>query len=454
MTYIAVESKGRMKIIIANSRTEEMAGDLRQLVADEAERLIGAWGAQRMLWFAEDDDVVVLPWAPPASYLDYVTGITGVDADTLTILVPPVGELGEALLTVDRILDEGLIGRVRRAIDVKNVERIVSCYDDQSIVAFARAVGALDALGGHAFTAQGGVGMVNSKGAFRAIAAGTNVPLAPGAVTSDRVQAEQVITSILRDGHPVMIKQEFNSGGFGNLILSPTQGVKASGAFEVLDVQPEQVGEFLAEKWSWMTNEGRNRAVIERYFTDCITVYAESDVREGAVVLSGVGQILMEPVAAGEIVPPQDVAAQAMLDVAAGGERLCEIYGALGYRGYMSADAIVTPQGEVFFTETNGRVTGSTHLHLVLKRRVLGRRNHLNRVLLEREGWKVPSYEAAVEALSKSKLGYDEESGIGVVITANYVPVDKSVMYCAIAPSYSEAARLEKALHEYAFAVE
>jgi hypothetical protein len=41
-----------MKLIIANSRTEEMVGDLSKL--SEQARKGGAWGAQRMLWFATD----------------------------------------------------------------------------------------------------------------------------------------------------------------------------------------------------------------------------------------------------------------------------------------------------------------------------------------------------------------------------------------------------------------
>lgn len=435
-----------MKIIVGNSRTEEMAGDLTTLNNDESERLIGAWGAQRVLWFAEDGDVVILPWHPPAEYLAYVTGVTGTDSESLTLLVPPPGGLGVDLLTPDRILSPALIDEVRFATAERTVHRVLTCYDDQTIVAFVQAAGVSHALPGYAFTAQGGVGIVNSKAAFRAIASGTGVPIAPGVVTSKLEHAVQVAEDIFRSGHPVMVKQEFNSGGFGNSILSPFGGVVAAGAHEVTVLESAQLAGHFVDSWETMTSGGHGRVVIERYFTDCVTVYAEFDVQDDQVILSGLGQIVMQPVAAGEIVPPQDASHDAVTEVAAGGRQVCEILRTIGYRGYVSADAIVTPQGEVFFTEANGRVTGSTHLHITVRKRILARSNHGPRVLIESEGWAVSTYGAAVDALDSSGLGYRDATGIGVVITANYVPVDGTVMYCVVGRTYEESRSLEASL--------
>lgn len=439
-----------MKIIVGNSRTEEMAGDLATLNSDDSERLIGAWGAQRVLWFAEDGDVLVLPWHPPAEYLAYVTGVTGTDPASLTVLVPPPGELGVDLLTPDRILAPALIGDVRKATAARTVHRVLTCYDDQTIVAFAQAAGVSHALHGHAFTAQGGVAIVNSKAAFRAIATGAGISIAPGVVTSKREHATLVAEDIFRSGHPVMVKQEFNSGGFGNSILSPVAGVIAAGAHDVTVMSAAELAAHFRDSWETLTSGGHTRVVIERYFTDCVTVYAEFDVQDDAVVLSGLGQIVMQPVAAGEIVPPQDASHDAVSEVATGGRHLCEVLRTIGYRGYVSADAIVTPEGNVFFTETNGRVTGSTHLHITIRKRILDRQNHGHRVLIESEGWPVSSYLAAVEALSSSGLGYREETGIGVLMTANYVPVDGTVMYCVVGGTYEEARSIEASLLQLA----
>jgi Pre ATP-grasp domain len=59
---------------IANSRTEDMVGDLA--LQTDIERRIGGGNAQRVAWFAREGDVLVLPWAPEDVYLDYVAELT------------------------------------------------------------------------------------------------------------------------------------------------------------------------------------------------------------------------------------------------------------------------------------------------------------------------------------------------------------------------------------------
>jgi hypothetical protein len=47
-----------------------------------------------------------------------------------------------------------------------------------------------------------------------------------GAVVAGRRDAEDAIDELLTAGHPVMLKQEYQAGGFGNEILSPVDGVR------------------------------------------------------------------------------------------------------------------------------------------------------------------------------------------------------------------------------------
>jgi hypothetical protein len=195
-----------------------------------------------------------------------------------------------------------------------------------------------------------------------------------------------------------------------------------------------------------MTGYRDHRVVIERFFTGCTTVYAEFELTDFATELSGTGQILMEPVAAGEIVPPPTLTSDQRVELEKEAARICETFRGLGYRGRLSADAIVTPEGDILFTETNGRVTGSTHLHTVIRGRMLAD-DGAGRTLLERDSWAVPSYEAAVETLRSTGLGFDPARGSGVVITANYVPVTGAVMYCVVASDIDAARALETRLH-------
>jgi hypothetical protein len=434
-----------VKLIVANSRTEEMVGDLSKL--SEKARKGGAWGAQRMLWFAADGDVIILPWLPPEAYLNYVTGLTRTDPRSLALVVPPPGELGEQLLTPDRLTEPEFRSELRQTLRDRTVDKVISCFDDYAVVSLVEAIGLADALPGHAFSSQGGVALVNSKAVFRAVATGTGIAVPPGVVTSQRQQAADTIKGILATGYPVMIKQEFAGGGFGNTILAPGSGVTAAGATDVTVLaQPCDVDTYVADTWDWMTGYRDHRVVIERFFTGCTTVYAEFELTDFATELSGTGQILMEPVAAGEIVPPPTLTSDQRVELEKEAARICETFRGLGYRGRLSADAIVTPEGDILFTETNGRVTGSTHLHTVIRGRMLAD-DGAGRTLLERDSWAVPSYEAAVETLRSTGLGFDPARGSGVVITANYVPVTGAVMYCVVASDIDAARALETRLH-------
>lgn len=429
-----------MKLIVGNSRTEEMSGDLTRL--DPKARLTGAWAAQRMLWFAEDDDVLVLPWRPPPAYLDYVTRTIGTDAATLTIVVPPGGELGTDLLTPDRLAERGFRRDLAQVLHGRDVHRILSAFDDHTITGLADALGAEAALPGHAFSSQGGVALANSKAVFRALAAAAGIRTAPGVVTTNRHRVVEAVAELLAAGHPAMLKQETATGSRGNLVLSPYPMADAPGAWETVVLDEEGATTLVADRWNWLSGGGGHRVVVERYFAGSVTVYAEFDVQDDASHLSGTGRILMDPTPIGEVVPAPDLSADTYAELVDEGRRLCDIFRGLGYRGFMSADAILTDGGELYFTETNGRVTGSTHLHTVIAARMLTHEQRSDRVIVERAAWAVPSYEAAVAGLERSELAFDRTDGTGIAITANYVPMSGTVMYAAVAETLEAADEL------------
>ncbi|WP_123605135.1 peptide ligase PGM1-related protein [Micromonospora sp. Llam0] len=432
-------------LIIGNSRTSEMAGDLAALTP--AQLRSGGCVAQRMLWFARDGDVLVLPFAPPPEYVSYVTGLTGTDAASLTLMVPPPGGLGSDLLTPDRLTDPGFLAALRRALGDGPPGEILAVYKDLSVTGLARALAAEAALPGYPFSAQAGDALVNSKAGFRALAAGAGVPIAPGTVVSGLEQALEAITGLFDRGHSVMVKLEFNGGGLGNEILSCTDGVVPAGAPRVV-VLPDRsaVLSYLERRWEWLTAGRAHRLVVERFFPGSTTVYAEFLVGDEGAQLIGVGELLMEPVAVGSVLPAQTIEPETRAELLDGAQRLVDSLRVLGYRGVVSADAIHTQDGQVLFTETNCRLTGSTHVHLVLDGRVVDAGYQEKRVFLERGGWIVPSFGAAVDRLAAASLGYDPTSRTGVVITSNEVDGDGTVACCAIAEDLATAEEMHRGL--------
>ncbi|GIH98200.1 preATP grasp domain-containing protein [Planobispora takensis] len=435
-----------MATLIISNCTEEIVGDLAEL-SDEMKKAFG-WGAQRLLWYAQEGDVVILPAEPDPAFLGYVVATTGVPASSLSILVPPPGVLGGDLLSPDRLADEGFREELRKVAAERTIDGVIACYADISIPELVTSVGIDGALPGCAFIAEGGNVLVNSKAVFRAVAAGAGIPIAPGVVTGNRHHAERTINGLLGDGYDVMVKREFGGGGFGNEILSPAPGVQAAGAPNVVVLPDEAaVAGYLEERWEWLTGGKGDRLVIERFFPGSVTVYAEFDATGDGCELRGSGEIMMDPIAVGEIVPPVSVSPQALATLVEEGRRLCDLFRLMGYRGNICADAILTRDGQIVFTETNGRLTASTHLHVNVARRIVGEEHRDERVLLERgRVLKGTSFPEALERLYASGLAYDPDTRLGVLFTGDYVPINGNITYTIVARGVESARDIERRL--------
>lgn len=418
------------RLLIGNDFGEELDG------ADEARYATARWYAQRTLFFARDDDVLVLPERPDDSFVHYVTSLTGTDPASLRMVVPPDGATLSAALLAGPAFQDAVLA----ALAGRTVDRVVMLHPDAAVVEFARALDLLHLVPGHAFIGQGGGALVNSKAVFRALAAGAGAPVPDGAVCADPVAAEQTIGRLFDAGHPVITKQEFRQAGKGNEILSRGGGITPRGAPHVV-VLPDRPGlrRHLEAQWGRLTEGGRRRLVVERYFPDSASVFAEFRLSDVGVERSGDGELLYAPTPSGQIMPVQSLEAPTLAALLAQGRRICEPLHAMGYRGMLSADAIVTPSGELYFTEFNGRVTGSTHLYAVIGGRIVGEDYPARRVLLEHVGWPVPSFDAALRRLADAGLAYDPGRGTGVVVNSAFDPTHRDVLFCVVAENLPRA---------------
>ncbi|MDX3228653.1 peptide ligase PGM1-related protein [Streptomyces sp. ME19-01-6] len=421
-------------VLIGNSTNADLVGS--------SERDGAGWWAQRLLWFARDTDIVVLPVPPQDEFLDYVTSLTGTRRDRLRVVVPPPGAEGSYRLTRDRLVNPEFHEALRQAVDGREITSVFPLWPDAAVAEMARSLGAETAVPGHRFLSQGGGALVNSKVVFRAVAAGSGVPLPEGTVCGNRQDAEDTIWEMLERGHPVIAKHEYASGGAGNQILSPFPGVRALGAPQVtLATDRSAVDDFLAKHWDPLTDGGRYHLVVERYFPESTAVFAEFLITDRGPELGAHGEMIMAPVANAQVIPAPGLTAEQLTVLVEEGRRLCLPLHAMGYRGRLSADAVVTPDGAVLFTEYNGRVTGSTHMYRVLGEHVVGQDYPRRRVVMERVGWQVPSFDAAAERLTAAGIAYDRETRTGVLLNTAFSGGD--VWYCVVAEDVEAARRYE-----------
>jgi hypothetical protein len=148
----------------------------------------------------------------------------------------------------------------------------------------------------------------------------------------------------------VVLKLEFRSGGRGNEVLSPIEGVRPVGARRtvVLSGRPA-VHAYLEESWEWLTSGGRHQVVVERYFRDSAAYFVEFILGDEGIELGGHGEMQSAPYYMAQIIPA-DLDPGTLERLIEGGRRMCVPLHAMGYRGMLSADAIVTPDRQVLST--------------------------------------------------------------------------------------------------------
>ncbi|ALG08285.1 peptide ligase PGM1-related protein [Kibdelosporangium phytohabitans] len=356
-----------------------------------AEPYLGYLQAQthRTIWFAGPGDVLVLPTPVDEVFLDYATSLRGFGVGEIDVLV------GD---------DEDLAADVRRAVTRRGTDRAWPYYHDRRTDAFLRELG----LAGSGFAGQGGAELLNSKVLFRALAAGIGVPIADGRCPATAADATAWVWELVSSGRCAILKEDFHVGGLGNKVVSPVAGISSFGALGAeVCTDPAAVARVVGSRFA----EETGRLVVEHYFPDSASIYAGFFVTDDGVTRYGAGEMRMMPVINGLVTPGTSVPAEFLVHA----EHIAQATRAMGYRGQLSVDGIVTPAGEVFLTEFNARSGGATHNHCIL-RGLVGRPD---RVLLDRRRCGLPPLKQLLAALDDAGIGYDPVTATGVVITVH-----------------------------------
>ena len=420
-----------VRVLIANDWDEDLAGHGGS-----------NWWVNHLVWFAKNHDVLVLPETPQESFLQYVTEHTGVDRATLSIVVPRTAEAEPGMLSGNRLADPRLADAVLAALGNRTADQVIAVWPHAAVATLAQRLGTPDALHGRAFISQGGGAIVNSKALFRAVAAGAGAPLPTGAVCSNISSAEEAITRLIDLGHSAMVKQEYGAGGGGNEVLCPVEGVRPVGARRTVTVTDRAaVREYLEANWAWLTDGGAHLVVVEHYLEDSRAYYAEFYLDDEEILLGGIGEMMSAPQYLAQVTPPE-LDAELEAKLIDGARKICAPVHAMGYRGWLSPDAIITPDRQVFFTEWNGRISGSVHTYHILGNVVVGPDYAKDRVLLESvwpRGWFTSSFEAMRDSIADSGLAYDPATRTGVIIVSDYDTTRHGAIYCTVAADIDNA---------------
>ena len=423
MTVTQVLWEAIVNIIIGNHIDPAIRdrGDLR------------AW-TQRVLWFAGDGDAVVLCCAPDPAFLAYVTSLTGTDPATLTFLIPPPGCHGGGLIDPQALASAEFAVQVRNHLGASRlgeVEEVFALWPSASVAALAARLGISGRLPGAGFLAQGGGELCNSKATFRALAAATGVPVPDGTVCRSPREASAATGELLAAAGAVVVKQAHNGAGVGNQIVTrdPALAPGHVGARHLWQLAGDGQGaieDYWAARWDWASAQGRFPVVIEEAVPHVVSAYSEHHAAGTGTRPTGTGTLhYAGRKLARQAVPPRGPALMARAQLLDGGTRLAEAYQALGYRGYLSADAVITPDGRAVFTEVNAQVSGSLHIYQVIDGHIVNTSTAPERTVAEYHSpasWPVSSLAGFLDAVGRLGCGWDPAARTGVIVSMPLIP--------------------------------
>jgi Pre ATP-grasp domain/PGM1 C-terminal domain len=414
-----------------------------------------SWWAQRVFWFAQPGDVVVVADYPEKEFAAYALGLLQVDPGSVGVVYVDTGSAGK--LTRANLLTDQVLDAVRAAVaGAGEVEEVIMLCPTVLGVDFVTALGlSPELVSGGAFLSQGGGQLANSKALFRAVARGNAVPVAAGGVSAGFADTADAVARLLSQTPSVILKKEYMSGGSGNYLVTLDEKTSRNGAKYLAPLgSPAELADWLRQTWAQLTDDGRHRFVFESYHAGSRACFAEFKIG-GEVVFSGSGEMNYLPLAASQTIPFPDIDSAAGALLVRGGAAIAEAYRAMGYRGYLSADGILTPSGEVFFTEANARITGSTHIYVGIGERLIGAGYAKSHFLIDRiwpETWRADSFSAALSALDEAGILYDGQRQEGVVLCSPLDRRDNTIMHCIVARNLEKGASyhdaLEKIFHQ------
>ena len=250
---------------------------------------------------------------------------------------------------------------------------------------------------------------------------------------------------LLSTGRCAIVKQDFHVGGLGNEIVSPHEGIRPIGAQRV-DVcrSREEVAQFFARRR--VSGSADDRVVVEHYTPDSRSIYAGFHIGDDDVRMYGHGEMRMTPVINGLITPSAQSSLPPFTAFLANAARMAESVRMMGYRGQLSVDGVLTPDGDMFLTEFNARSGGATHNHCIMQS-LVDVDGRADRIMLDRRRCELPPLGSLLATLEDEGIAFDSVKRTGVVITAHDGGAGQGTGdFCVAAEDLNSAELLESAV--------
>ncbi|QEU91318.1 peptide ligase PGM1-related protein [Streptomyces kanamyceticus] len=441
------------KILFANPNSRAMVARPEDIPVDVRPfyDVIG----DRLLWSLESGDIAVIPGPVNKDFLGYLADTLGLLPEEFTVL--SLRDHASASWYPDS--NPGLVEELRDRIAASGVGAdawTVGCYlHDRDVARWETLLGV-----GHVEArpfAQNMVELVNTKSVFRALALAAGVPVPEGRVTDPGAELIDAVTELMPRTGSVIVKQDQNSGGDGNVLVTTDPDVVGLGAYRVLRIAGTgrarvrdalaEVG--LAEPPVLPRYTAGARIVVEVYHPYAKTLSSELYVpTHTAPVLLNYGDMRMEPVWKGYVFPPQDLAGPDHAQLCADSQQIALLAQRIGYHGLINIDAVLDQRGRMLYTEFNGRAGGATNID-VIARRLLGADYLRTHVVVSHNSLPARSLGELLAHLRAAGQLFSAERGHGVIVATDSTQTTGTVELVSIGLDRAQAEGLEAEVEEH-----
>lgn len=438
------------KIIIMNNATEQMLG--KHLNSAEIKFAVKA--ALRNAWLAAPGDVIVSRVPLGDAFLAYMTRIMGYAPGSIAVICPDVEEGEIATLNDALLLAPAMVEALAARIDEPGDWTILPCYQTTGIATLQRLIGLPDTPG-RGFAEQRGTDLFNRKSHFRQFAQGARLPLPDGRIVTDPRGVEWAIAALIETTGKVIVKRDNGAGGTGNIVVTLGDTPPHPGACETLSLQ-NGMDALMARLWPMLTANEQGPIVVETYLAAQGAFYTEFFIHaDGSHDYLNSGTIRLRPSedpSARELFwigleLPADLCREALANGITQARRFVDLAAAIGYRGHINIDALLTESGEIIYNEANARWGGGTVLdHLA--RHLLGDGFAGDFVVSSFRDVPAPPLAETVALIERAGLQFDQKRGRGIVVLAYDDSFAHQMEFLIIGRTRTELREMEATLLE------
>ncbi|MRC29992.1 hypothetical protein GH884_17285 [Bacillus thuringiensis] len=445
------QKKASRKIIIGNVDGESLVGETK----NHTPYMLASASivANRLSWFVEEGDILLLPYSISREFQEYMCKLLRINPDKISILSPPDSEEEKTkLLTFDILTDERLYEKVRGLAGSNDSIGILPYYFDRAVAQFAQHMNTNVYPHTVEFLLQGGSEVLNSKVEFRRIAASHNIPVAEGMNCYSKNELQKAILALITKTGSVIVKQDVNAGGDGNIVLTKNIDKKESkGAFETIYYDPNiPIEETVSYLWSKLIGFRNTALVIEVYYETVGVYYSELAVSRQNLrpLLLNFGDMRMEPVWNGFEIPTSNMEPYTLAEFISSSTALANVARERGYEGNINIDGLLTDDGKLMISEINGRNGGCSHIHY-LAQKLYGENYAKDYKILTRNKIKAgKSFAKLLDLLQQDNLLVTKEYQEGVIILTEDFARTETIEYMVVGKGDINAKKIEdKALH-------